>query len=319
MDKNRDRGAASRRDGRRRRALPWPAWAHGAVGVRPGASPATADRAAAAGMRDVGTAGEMAGQADVILSVCPPHAALEVARSAGRASVASTSTRTRCRRPTAREVAQMVTAGGATLRGRRDHRRPAALPRGQPPVSVRPAGRGDQQAVRRHAPRCPGDRGRNRPASAVKMAYAAWTKGTAALHPRHPCPGPRRGRRGNALAEWQLSQPALTARSHAAARSATAEGLALGRRNGGDRRHHVRRRPPPGFHEAAAAIYDRVPHAAAPAPTSEPSLHSDHALRPSVSHLTRSAGPRARADAVSRRSGGPTSAGPAAGVSSRQA
>ena len=29
---------------------------------------------------------------------------------------------------------------------------------------------------------------------------------------------------------------------------------------------------PPGFHEAAAAIYDRVPHAAAPAPTSEPSL-----------------------------------------------
>ena len=49
-----------------------------------GRSPATADRAAAAGMRDVGSASEMSGQADVILSVCPPHAALEVARSVSR-------------------------------------------------------------------------------------------------------------------------------------------------------------------------------------------------------------------------------------------
>ena len=46
-----------------------------------GRSPTTADRAAAARTRDVGTASEMARQAGVILSVCPPHAALEVARS----------------------------------------------------------------------------------------------------------------------------------------------------------------------------------------------------------------------------------------------
>jgi hypothetical protein len=29
---------------------------------------------------------------------------------------------------------------------------------------------------------------------------------------------------------------------------------------------------PPGFHEAAAAIYTRVPHGTTPSPTSEPSL-----------------------------------------------
>src|SRR5690242_10311570 len=78
-----------------------------------GRSPATAARAAAAGMRGVGTASDMSGQADVILSVCPPHAALEVARSvagfqgiyvdANAVSPATT-----------REVGEIVTAGGAS-------------------------------------------------------------------------------------------------------------------------------------------------------------------------------------------------------------
>ena len=76
-----------------------------------GRSPATAARAVAEGMRDVGTVGEMSGQADVILSVCPPHAALEVARSAAGfrgiyvdANAVSPAT--------AREVAQVVGQAG---------------------------------------------------------------------------------------------------------------------------------------------------------------------------------------------------------------
>src|SRR5436190_1010750 len=77
-----------------------------------GRGPATTARAEAAGMHDVGTAGEMWEQADVILSVCPPHAALEVARSVAGfrgiyvdANAVSPAT--------SREVAKAVEAGGA--------------------------------------------------------------------------------------------------------------------------------------------------------------------------------------------------------------
>ena len=87
-----------------------------------GRSPATADRAAAAGMRDAGTAGEMSGQAEVILSVCPPHAALEVARSvAGFSGIYVDANAVSP--ATTREVAEIVTGRRGPLRGRRDHRR----------------------------------------------------------------------------------------------------------------------------------------------------------------------------------------------------
>src|ERR1700679_1731987 len=46
-----------------------------------GRSPATAARAAAAGLTDAGSGTEVAGQSEVILSICPPHAAMDVARS----------------------------------------------------------------------------------------------------------------------------------------------------------------------------------------------------------------------------------------------
>ncbi len=47
-----------------------------------GRGPATAARAAAAGLTDAGTVPEVAARAEVILSVCPPHAAVAVAESA---------------------------------------------------------------------------------------------------------------------------------------------------------------------------------------------------------------------------------------------
>ena len=46
-----------------------------------GRSAETAGRAMRAGLEDVGTAEELARRSAVILSVCPPHAALEVAQS----------------------------------------------------------------------------------------------------------------------------------------------------------------------------------------------------------------------------------------------
>src|SRR5438552_15581393 len=48
-----------------------------------GRSDATAGRADAAGLEDVASTAKLARRSDVILSVCPPHAAGEVARSVG--------------------------------------------------------------------------------------------------------------------------------------------------------------------------------------------------------------------------------------------
>src|SRR5262249_16084045 len=104
--------------------------------VSAGRSPATAARAEAAGLRDVGSAGEMAGQADVILSVCPPHAALDVARSVSGfrgiyvdANAVSPAT--------SREVGEIVTAGGAGHGG-------GGGGGGRRPGPVRPVGREGQ-------------------------------------------------------------------------------------------------------------------------------------------------------------------------------
>ena len=47
-----------------------------------GRSPTTAERATAAGLEDVGEAEALLGRADVVISVCPPHAALDVAAAA---------------------------------------------------------------------------------------------------------------------------------------------------------------------------------------------------------------------------------------------
>ncbi len=87
-------------------------------------------------------------------------------------------------------------------------------------------------------------------ASAVKMSYAAWTKGTAALILAIRELAREEGVEEALLAEWALSQPSLEKRSQRSARVRHGEGLALGRRDGGNRRDDGRGRPagrlPPG-------------------------------------------------------------------------
>ena len=236
-----------------------------------GRSPATADRAAAAGLRDVGTASEMSSQADVILSVCPPHAALEVARSvagfrgiyvdANAVSPATT-----------RKVAEIVTAGGASYV---DGGIIGAPPRSPGDSRLYLSGLWAEEISHLFTgtpldAQVIGDQiGR---ASAVKMAYAAWTKGTAALILAIRALARAEAVEQTLLAEWELSQPTLTARSHSAARSATEKGWRWVAEMEEIAATMAAVGLPPGFHQAAAAIYTRVPHATNSAPTSEPSL-----------------------------------------------
>src|SRR6185295_13987615 len=52
---------------------------HDVVWSSEGRSAQTCERAAAAGMRDAGSLAALTGACELVLSVCPPHAALEVA------------------------------------------------------------------------------------------------------------------------------------------------------------------------------------------------------------------------------------------------
>ena len=236
-----------------------------------GRSPATADRAEAAGLRDVGTAGEMADQADMVLSICPPHAALEVAHSA--AGFRGTYVDANAVSPaTAREIARVVQSAGAGYvdggiigappRSPGDSRLYLSGPRATEVKSLFAGTALDAQVI--------GDQ--PGAASAVKMAYAAWTKGTAALILAVRALARAEGVEQPLLAEWEQSQTALTSRSHTAARSATEKGwrwvaemeeIAVSMAAAG---------LPPGFHQAAAAIYRRAPHATTPAPADEHTL-----------------------------------------------
>ncbi len=155
--------------------------------VPAGRSPVTAGRAAAAGLTAVPTVAELAARAGVILSICPPHAALVTARAlAGApggfpgvfvdANAISPGTARQVRAVVERAGASYVDGGiigpppGGQAGGTRLY---LAGPRA---AGVRDLFTGTGLDARVIDPG-PGSVA----ASAVKMAYAGWTKGTAAL------------------------------------------------------------------------------------------------------------------------------------------
>jgi 3-hydroxyisobutyrate dehydrogenase-like beta-hydroxyacid dehydrogenase len=236
-----------------------------------GRSPDTAARAVAAGMRDVGSVGGMSERASVILSVCPPRAALEVARSV--AGFQGIYVDANAVSPAAsREVAKAVEAGGAKyVDGGIIGSPPRSPGDGRLYLSGSQAGEvGDLFAGTALDARVIGEEIGQ--ASALKMAYAAWTKGTAALILAIRALAHAEGVEQALIAEWQESQPALTARPHAAARSALRKGWRWVAEMEEIAATMAAVGLPPGFHQAAADIYTRVPHPPAPAPPTDPSL-----------------------------------------------
>jgi 3-hydroxyisobutyrate dehydrogenase-like beta-hydroxyacid dehydrogenase len=218
-----------------------------------GRSEATARRAAA-GMCDVGSVKRLADEADVIFSVCPPHAALEVARStAGYAGIFVDANAVSP--ATARAVASIVeSAGGRCVDGGIVGPPPAApgttrLHLSGPDASFV----GDLFAETVLDARVVSQE--VGAASAVKATYAAWTKGTAALLLAIRAVAQAEGVEDALLEEWRLSQPQLLERSLGARHSADAKGwrwvgemeeIASAFRAAGQ---------PGGFHDAAAEVF----------------------------------------------------------------
>lgn len=220
-------------------------------------SATTARRAAAAGLQDVGTVKAMTSQADVIISICPPHAALEVAESVAQYGFSGVFLDANAISPgTATKVAGTVSAAtyvdGGVI--------------GPPPTQQHHArlyisGAGAAALV----PLLDGGpletialAGETTTASALKMTYAAWTKGSAAL--LLALVETARGYDGveaALLSEWDRSQPDLPQRAEAAARSARAKGWRWSAEMAEIARTFGDVGQPSGFHEAASEIYQR--------------------------------------------------------------
>lgn len=95
-------------------------------------------------------------------------------------------------------------------------------------------------------------------ASALKMCYAAYTKGSSALLLGVRALAARSGVGDELLAEWQISQPGLADRSNATAKSTSPKAW----RFAGEMREIAATFEaadlPSGFHDAAAEIYHRM-------------------------------------------------------------
>ena len=249
-----------------------------------GRGPQTAARARAARLTDAGTAAEIAERAEVILSICPPHAALDVAWSLqgfGGLFVDANAISP----ATAREVALMVEEGGATYVDGGIIGPPPAAP-ASPATDGRTRLYLSGDLARAVQVLFDGTRvdarvidGGSWSASTIKMAYAAWTKGSAALLLAARALARTEGIEDALLAEWALSAPSLADRSRSAARSATWKGWRWVAEMEEVAASMAAAGLPDGFHQAAAEIFRRSPHA-------EPDHLADEAVDQVLSAIT---------------------------------
>jgi 3-hydroxyisobutyrate dehydrogenase-like beta-hydroxyacid dehydrogenase len=227
-----------------------------------GRSEDTAARARAAGLRDVGTVAELMARSDLVLSICPPHGALDLARAVGDfgglyvdANAVSPGTAAEIRAIVGRYVDGGIIGSPSEprfyLSGPEADAAAAAFAGADLALRVL----GDDPTA----------------ASALKMAYAGWTKGSAALLLTVRAAAAAYGVEDALLAEWEQSIPSLPERSRSAARSADEKGWRWVAEMEEIAATMAAAGLPAGFHEAAADVFRAraatAPRAGRPAPS----------------------------------------------------
>ena len=217
------------------------------------------ERAAGAGLEDAGTVAALVAASDVVLSVCPPHAASDLARDVAARRFAGLFVDANAVAPaTAREIASIVEAGGATFV---DGGLIGPPPRNAGSTRLYLSGREAKRAAALFESSAleaiaigdgPGA------ASALKMAYAAYTKGSSALLMAIRALAASEGVDDALLAEWRRSQPDLPKRSEAAARDNARKAWRFVGEMEEIAATFAAAGLPGGFHEAAGVIYDRL-------------------------------------------------------------
>jgi len=222
-------------------------------------SQATQERAKQAGLVDVVSLADAIRASDVVLSVCPPHAALDLARSVAEQKFSGIYVDANAvSRATAERIGEIVTKAGASF-----------VDGGIIGSPVKRAGTTRLYLSGACAPEVAGLFSASmlaaraigeKPgaASALKMAYAAWSKCTDALVLAVRALAGTEGVDKALLEEWAISQPELERRSIQAAAVAAPKAW----RYVGEMREIAATFEaaglPTGFHNAAAEICERL-------------------------------------------------------------
>ncbi len=216
-------------------------------------SPASRARADAADLRDVGSLAALADTAAVLIAVCPPDAAAQVAASVATLGFGGLYVDANAISPTtARTIDRSVTTAGATYVD-------GGIIGGPGAPRLFLSGEGAAVLAARFGPPVEPvilDCG-TYAASALKMTYAGWTKGTTALLLALNAAARGLGIEDALLAEWERSQPALSGRIKGSVRSTRKAW-----RWSGEMREIAQTLAdvgiPAGFYSSAADVYDRL-------------------------------------------------------------
>ena len=229
---------------------------HEVVWVAGGRSAASVERAEKAGLTALQTLDDLAIAADGVVSVCPPHAARDVAESVLAAGFTGTYVDANAVSPaTAAELAALVGPGyvDGGIVG------PPALREGTTRLYL--SGTGAQAVCDWFAEPVLGvsvvnDRASS--ASALKMCYAAYTKGSSALLLAVRALAEAEGVAEALLAEWSISQPDLARRVEGTARGTAGKAWRFVGEMEEIAATFEAQGLPGGFHQAAAEAYARM-------------------------------------------------------------
>ncbi len=218
-----------------------------------GRSAATAERARAAGLEDAGDVTELCGRCEILLSICPPHAAVDVARAAGGFQgiyVDANAIAPETARTIAGLQARFVDGGIIGPPARQPGTTRLYLSGGEAEeIAGLFAGTNVDARVLSGEPGA---------ASALKAAYAGWTKGSAALLLTVRELARAEGVEDALLEEWRLSVPELEEHLAGAERSASRKGWRWVGEMEEIARSMAAQDLPTGFHEAAADVFRRA-------------------------------------------------------------
>lgn len=227
--------------------------------VSEGRSAESRGRAEGAGLEDARTLAVLVSQSDVILSVCPPHAAVDVARAVAACRFSGVYVDANAVSPaTAREIGEIVARSGATFV---DGGIVGSPPRTRGSTRLYLSG-SSAATVASLFERSPLEaivlEGPAGAASALKMAYASYTKGVSALLMAIRTLAISEGVDDALLAEWKRSHPELPARSESAVRGSARKAWRFAGEMEEIAATFAGAGLPDGFHRAAAEIYARL-------------------------------------------------------------
>jgi 3-hydroxyisobutyrate dehydrogenase-like beta-hydroxyacid dehydrogenase len=224
-----------------------------------GRSAASRERAERAGLTDAGVLNGLLAGAEAVLSIVPPDAAVAVAEQVAALGFAGSYLDANAVAPaTARRIGAIVAGAGGRFVDGGIIGGPVGSPggtrlylAGEPAGGIAAVFDGSGLSV----VVLPGPPGA---ASALKAAYAGWTKGSAALALAMRALARAEGVEAALVAECRDSVPDLAGRTDRAARAATAKGWRWAGEMDEIAAALAEHGLPAGFHQAAADLYRRV-------------------------------------------------------------